>query len=89
MEEKDGPQNYQQSPAIETVGKFFEQNLHQIAHTNTTINRFLSAFIDHVRIVRGKKFEQTEIIFFSSNLGSQRFGLYHPRENNFRIYFRL
>lgn len=51
MEEKDGPQNYQQSPAIETVGKFFEQNLHQIAHTNTTINRFLSAFIDHVRIL--------------------------------------
>lgn len=49
MEEKNGPQNYQENPAIETVGKFFEQNLQQIAHTNTTINRFLSVFIDHVR----------------------------------------
>lgn len=49
MEEKNGPQNYQQNQPVETVGKFFEQNLEQIAHTNTTINRFLSAFIDHVR----------------------------------------
>lgn len=49
MEEKDGPQNYQQNLPVETVGKFFEQNLQEIAHTNTTINRFLSAFIDHVR----------------------------------------
>lgn len=49
MEEKNGPQNYQQNQPIETVGKFFEQNLQQIAHTHTTINRFLSAFIDHVR----------------------------------------
>ncbi|XP_055326927.1 meckelin [Sitodiplosis mosellana] len=47
MEEKNGPQNYQQNQPVETVGKFFEQNLEQIAHTNTTINRFLSAFIDH------------------------------------------
>lgn len=51
MEEKNGPQNYQQNSnqPVETVGKFFEENLEQIAHTNTTINRFLSAFIDHVR----------------------------------------
>lgn len=49
MDEKDGPQNHQQTSTIETVSKFFEQNLQQIAHTNTTINRFLSAFIDHVR----------------------------------------
>lgn len=49
MDEKDGPQNHQQISEIETVSKFFEQNLQQIAHTNTTINRFLSAFIDHVR----------------------------------------
>lgn len=48
MDEKNGPQNHQQTTAIETVSKFFEQNLQQIAHTNTTINRFLSAFIDHV-----------------------------------------
>ncbi|XP_031629112.1 meckelin [Contarinia nasturtii] len=48
-EDKNGPQNYQQNQnqPDETVGKFFEQNLQQIAHTNTTINRFLSAFIDH------------------------------------------
>lgn len=50
MEEKNGPQNYQHNAPVEIVGKFFEQNLQQIAHTNTTINRFLSAFIDHVRI---------------------------------------
>lgn len=48
MDEKNGPQNHQQTSTIETVSKFFEQNLQQIAHTNTTINRFLSAFIDHV-----------------------------------------
>lgn len=48
MDEKNGPQNHQQTSAIETVSKFFEQNLQQIADTNTTINRFLSAFIDHV-----------------------------------------
>lgn len=49
MDDKNGPQNHQETSTIETVGKFFEQNLQQIAHTNTTINRFLSAFIDHVR----------------------------------------
>lgn len=48
MEDKNGPQNHQQKSTIETVSKFFEQNLQQIADTNTTINRFLSAFIDHV-----------------------------------------
>lgn len=50
MDEQNGPQSHQQASTIETVGKFFEQNLQQIAHTNTTINRFLSAFIDHVCI---------------------------------------
>lgn len=48
MEEKNGPQNYQQNAGIEAIAKFNEPNLQQIADTNTTINRFLSAFIDHV-----------------------------------------
>lgn len=48
MEDNNGPRYYQQNQNDETVGKFQEQNLHQIAQTNTTINRFLSAFIDHV-----------------------------------------
>lgn len=42
-----GPHNYRQN-GIESNGKFYEQNLQQIANANTTINRFLSAFIDHV-----------------------------------------
>lgn len=53
VEGNDGAANYQQShlketPAGESIGKFQEQNLQQIAQTNTTINRFLTAFIDHV-----------------------------------------
>lgn len=48
MEQKGGPQNFKQNTGIETIVKFHEPNLQQIAHTNTTINRFLSAFIDHV-----------------------------------------
>lgn len=56
MDEKNGPQNHQQASAIETVSKFFEQNLQQIADTNTTINRFLSAFIDHVIQICFKSF---------------------------------
>lgn len=53
VEGNDGAAQYQQShlketPAAESIGKFQEQNLQQIAQTNTTINRFLSAFIDHV-----------------------------------------
>lgn len=48
MEDNNGPKYYQQNQNEEAVGKFQEQNLHQIAQTNTTINRFLSAFIDHV-----------------------------------------
>lgn len=70
MEEKNGPQNHQQIPTVETVGKFFEQNLQQIAHTNTTINRFLSAFIDHVSdffstsIIILKIFSNLRYVFF-------------------------
>lgn len=35
-----------------------------------------------------KEIKQKRIIIFS-DLGPQRFGLYHPRENNSRVYFRL
>lgn len=33
--------------SIEATGKTYEQNLQQMAQAQTTINRFLSAFIDH------------------------------------------
>lgn len=47
LQPTNGPQKCHEN-GIEVNGKFFEQNLQQIAHANTTINRFLSAFIDHV-----------------------------------------
>lgn len=31
-------------------GKCYEQDLQQIAHAYTMVNRFLTAFIDHVRL---------------------------------------
>lgn len=65
MEEKNGPQNYQQNVPVETIGKFFEQNLQQIANTNTTINRFLSAFIDHVSIFYSRFFSGALFIRFA------------------------
>lgn len=47
LQPTNGPQKCHEN-GIDVNGKFFEQNLQQIAHANTTINRFLSAFIDHV-----------------------------------------
>lgn len=41
--------NYPES-SIEANGKNYEQNLQQMAQAQTTINRFLSAFIDHVSL---------------------------------------
>lgn len=71
MEDQNGPQNYQQNQPVATVGKFFEQYLQQIAHTNTTINRFLSAFIDHVRFFDGilKEFFHFWILKYFSKKG--------------------
>lgn len=51
LQQANGPQKCHES-GIEVNGKFFEQNLQQIAQANTTINRFLSAFIDHVCLHR-------------------------------------
>lgn len=53
-------------------GKFFEQNLQQIAHANTTINRFLSAFIDHVSGARIMPFKQETKEFFFEPLNVVR-----------------
>lgn len=47
---KFGPQNHHEND-IETAADFSKANLNQIANGNTTINRFLSAFIDHVSLL--------------------------------------
>lgn len=44
---KIGSPNVQEND-IESNGKSYEQNLHQVAQAHLTINRFLTAFIDHV-----------------------------------------
>lgn len=70
IDQSNGPQNYQQNSSIETIVKFQESNLQQIAHTNTTINRFLSAFIDHVRL---------------TNALTRRFFFYIGKKFHFRV----
>lgn len=46
--DSNGLQSHQQNGIEVVSGKWNENHLKQIAHANTTINRFLSAFIDHV-----------------------------------------
>lgn len=84
LQQTNGPQKCHEN-GIEVNGKFFEQNLQQIAHANTTINRFLSAFIDHVRVT-SKNFPSSihhGINFFHfCSIGSEGFGLYYSGKND-------
>lgn len=82
LQQPNGPQKCHEN-GIEVNGKFFEQNLQQIAHANTTINRFLSAFIDHVCVALNVhcNTNTNKTIFFSFT-GPERFGLHYPREND-------